>query len=75
MHVNGFKFRAAGEDNHMSFAQGKSNAIKKTLEKHLVKLHDKVGDAGVGSVLLHKGHNNNKDEIDVNDADNSKTKS
>ena len=62
MHVNGFKFRASAEDNHVSFAQGKINVIKKTLQKHLIKVHDKVGDSGLGSRLFHNGFNDNKDD-------------
>ena len=54
-HIADFKSQAFGEDNHGSFAQGKIIMSKKTLQKHLNNLHEKVGDAGIGSGLFHKG--------------------
>ena len=70
-HITKFKFHVAGDDNHGSFAQGKSNIIKKTLQKHLNKLQEEVGDAGAGLGLFYKGHNENTHENYVDDVDDS----
>ena len=53
----------------MCFSQGKSNIIKNTSQKHLNKLHDKVGDAGVVPGLFYEGHKNNKDNNCIYDND------
>ena len=41
-------FRHVTEYANGSIVQGKSNMLKKTFQKHLNKLHEKVGDAGMG---------------------------
>ena len=66
-HVTDFKPHAASEDNHRSFAQGKRNMLKKTPQNHLDKLHEKIGDTGIGSGLFHEECNKNDDDNDIND--------
>ena len=60
-----FKLNVSGEDNHGSFAQGKSVAMKKTSQKNLSCLHEKVCDDRMGSGLFHKGHDKNNDDNDA----------
>lgn len=74
-HVTEFKLHASGYDNHRYFAHGKSDVIKKTLQKHLSKSNEKSGDTGVGSELFHKGHNKNADDNYMNHVDGSEKKS
>ena len=75
MHATDFKLHAASEDDHGSFTQGKIFIFNKTIQKHLNNLHEKVGDAGMGSGLFHKGCNKNNDNNDVDDIECSESKS
>ena len=49
--------------------------LKKTLQNHFNNLHEKAGDAGMGSVLFHKGHGKSNGDNDVDDIEDLESKS
>ena len=75
-HVTEFKSHTASikkADEVGAVNKGKSDMLKNKLQKHLNKLHDKIGDTG--SALFHKGYKRKINKNDMDDIEDSESKS